>query len=332
MNMEFRVGTRNSRLALRQSELVVSALQRHAPDAEFAVKPIVTAGDRNRGGNLQVIGGKGVFVKDIERELLEGRIDIAAHSLKDVQPVLPDSLTLGCFLPRDNPFDCLISPYEIGDFSQIPHGARIGTNSMRRQGQLLHRRPDLQIVAIRGNIETRLRKIETEHLDAVVLAQAGLRRLGLIGLDSSDSSDSLHERGLHMLSLEQVLLPAAGQGIIAVECRATDERTRELLALADDRATRIAAAIEREFMRQLGGSCSFPIGAWAHEEHGAMMLRGMVASLDGTHEFIAEASSNDCENGYESLAARVASALIDDGALALIEAASASGPVRHKRQ
>jgi hydroxymethylbilane synthase len=327
MNMEFRVGTRNSQLALRQSELVVSALQRQAPDAEFAVTPIVTAGDRNRGGNLQVIGGKGVFVKDIERELLERRIDIAAHSLKDVQPVLPDSLTLGCFLPRDNPFDCLISPYEIGDFSQIPHGARIGTNSMRRQGQLLHRRPDLQIVAIRGNIETRLHKIETEHLDAVVLAQAGLRRLGL---DRSDNSDSLHAHGLHMLSLEQVLLPAAGQGIIAVECRATDERTRELLALADDRTTRIAATIEREFMRQLGGSCSFPIGAWAHEERGTMMLRGMVASLDGTHEFTAEASSNDYENDYESLAARVASSLIDDGALALIEAASASGPVHHK--
>ena len=325
--MEFRVGTRNSQLALRQSELVVSALQRQAPDAEFAVTPIVTAGDRNRGGNLQVIGGKGVFVKDIERELLERRIDIAAHSLKDVQPVLPDSLTLGCFLPRDNPFDCLISPYEIGDFSQIPHGARIGTNSMRRQGQLLHRRPDLQIVAICGNIETRLHKIETEHLDAVVLAQAGLRRLGL---DRSDNSNSLHEHGLHMLSLEQVLLPAAGQGIIAVECRATDERTRELLALADDRTTRIAATIEREFMRQLGGSCSFPIGAWAHEERGTMMLRGMVASLDGTHEFTAEASSNDYENDYESLAVRVASSLIDDGALALIEAASASGPVHHK--
>lgn len=325
--MEFRVGTRNSQLALRQSELVVSALQRQAPDAEFAVKPIVTAGDRNRGGNLQVIGGKGVFVKDIERELLERRIDIAAHSLKDVQPVLPDSLTLGCFLPRDNPFDCLISPYEIGDFSQIPHGARIGTNSMRRQGQLLHRRPDLQIVAIRGNIETRLHKIETEHLDAVVLAQAGLRRLGL---DRSDNSDSLHAHGLHMLSLEQVLLPAAGQGIIAVECRATDERTRELLALADDRTTRIAATIEREFMRQLGGSCSFPIGAWAHEERGTMMLHGMVASLDGTHEFTAEASSNDYENDYESLAVRVASSLIDDGALALIEAASASGSVHHK--
>ncbi|KAA8815362.1 hydroxymethylbilane synthase [Bifidobacterium callitrichos] len=247
----FKVGTRTSRLAMRQTELVIGMLRAHAPGVEFQVVPIVTQGDRDRTSSLHVIGGKGVFVKEIERELEDGTIDFAAHSLKDVQPQLPEGLTIGCTPVRDSPFDCLIGPEPLRSISDLPAGARVGTNSQRRQAQLLHLRPDLEIVPIRGNIDTRIRKIATEHLDAIVLAEAGLNRL------EPDTT------GLHRLSLRNVLLPAAGQGAMAVECRADDETTRELLARIDDAPTREAVTLERGFMRAIGGNCTLPIGAYA---------------------------------------------------------------------
>lgn len=257
MRHTFRVGTRTSRLAMRQTELIIGMLRRHWPGVDFEVRPVLTQGDRDRLSSLTVIGGKGVFVKELENELMDGTIDFAAHSLKDVQPLLPDGLTVGCVPRRDSPFDCLLTPHDLssdavrGGIDALPRGARVGTNSLRRQAQLLHRRPDLEIVPIRGNVETRIRKIDTEHLDAIVLAEAGLNRL------TPDIG------GLHRLSLRDTLLPAAGQGAMAVECRADDAETLELLAAIEDRPTRRAVTVERDFMRAIGGDCSRPIGAWA---------------------------------------------------------------------
>ena len=270
MTTTFKVGTRTSRLAMRQTELIIGMLRARVPGVEFQVVPIVTQGDRDRTSSLHVIGGKGVFVKEIERELEDGTIDFAAHSLKDVQPQLPEGLTIGCTPVRDSPFDCLLSRAPVRAIGDLPAGARVGTNSQRRQAQLLHLRPDLEIVPIRGNIDTRIRKIETEHLDAIVLAEAGINRL------EPDTT------GLHRLSLRDVLLPAAGQGAMAVECRADDTRTLELLALIDDAPTREAVTLERGFMRAIGGNCTLPIGAYARRMTLHDMTRHPTSSTDGS--------------------------------------------------
>lgn len=338
MGREFRIGTRKSRLALRQTELICNALRERFPNVTITPKPIVTQGDRDLRSSLQAIGGKGVFVKEIERELLDGTIDFAAHSLKDVQPVLPDGLVLGCFPKRDSPFDCLISPRPYASLDDLPQGARIGTNSLRRQAQLLHRRPDLEIVPIRGNIDTRVRKIETERLDGVILAEAGLNRLYP---ETGDGHPELG--GLYRLSLRDVLLPAAGQGAMVVECRADDTQTLELLAAIDDPATRDAVLAEREFMTALGGSCTFPIGAFAQVEHaepadgggldsgrseigrlegagrgcGAdhLNFHGLVASPDGTHLF----TRHETGTLNDHVGSVAAAALIAQGVLPLID-------------
>ncbi|TPF85584.1 hypothetical protein BW13_09780 [Bifidobacterium sp. UTCIF-37] len=300
MTTTFKIGTRKSLLAMRQTELIIGMLRARVPDVEFQVVPIVTQGDRDRTSSLHVIGGKGVFVKEIERELEDGTIDFAAHSLKDVQPQLPEGLTIGCTPVRDSPFDCLLSPLPLRSVDDLPTGARVGTNSQRRQAQLLNLRPDLEIVPIRGNIDTRIRKITSEHLDAIVLAEAGLNRL------EPDTT------GLNRLSLRGTLLPAAGQGAMAVECRADDARTLELLARIDDAPTREAVTLERRFMRAIGGNCTLPIGAYArrtplHPERLAasadgravsgaagapLTLDAMIATPDGSHVYRATADSS----------------------------------------
>ncbi|MBW3088377.1 hydroxymethylbilane synthase [Bifidobacterium sp. 82T24] len=303
MTHVFRVGTRKSRLALRQTELIIDALRERHPECEFIVRPIVTQGDRDLNSSLQKIGGKGVFVKEIERELLDGTIDFAAHSLKDVQPVLPESLTLGCFPKRDSPFDCLISARPFSGIDDLPQGARIGTNSLRRQAQILRLRPDIVIVPIRGNVETRLHKIETEHLDGVILAEAGLNRL------RPDLS------GYHRLSLRDVILPAAGQGAMTVECRADDADTLTMLASVDDDATRAAVHAEREFMTALGGSCTFPIGAYARYESNQLTFDGLVASADGRHCFTRHLTGTAADH----LGKQAAESLISAGALTYLQ-------------
>lgn len=285
MRTVFRVGTRRSRLAMRQTELIIAMLRAQAPDVDFEIVPIVTQGDRDRTSSLHVIGGKGVFVKELERELDTGAIDFAAHSLKDVQPQLPDGLTIGCVPVRDSPFDCLLSARPLRGIADLPSHARVGTNSQRRQAQLLHERPDLTIVPIRGNIDSRIRKVESEQLDAIVLAEAGLNRL------QPDLGP------LMRCSLRDALLPAAGQGAMAVECRADDERTLALLALIDDAPTREAVTVERTFMRAIGGNCTLPIGAYArrdgaHSGNAPLVFDAMVASPDGTQVLRAQTMSD----------------------------------------
>lgn len=262
-----RLGTRGSPLALRQAGMVAEALGKQWPGLTVSLLPIKTSGDKFLDSPLAQIGGKGLFVKEIEEALLDNRIDLAVHSLKDVPAELAPGLCLGAVMLREDPCDALVAS-KVRQFDELPAGARIGTSSLRRQVQFLHRRPDLQIVPLRGNVETRLRKLETLKLDAVVLAAAGLIRLGL--------QDRITQR------LDpDVSLPAIGQGALAIEIREGDRGTAAAVEVLDHRETRLATAAERAFLRRLGGSCVTPVAAFGRVEKGSLVLTGMVASLDG---------------------------------------------------
>jgi hydroxymethylbilane synthase len=252
---------------MRQAELVARTLRNRWPDLEVTLIPIKTSGDKFLDVQLAQVGGKGLFVKELEEALLADQIDLAVHSLKDLPVMLPSGLRLGAILVREDPLDALVARDGL-QFTGLPTGSRIGTSSLRRQVQLLHRRPDLQIVPLRGNVETRLRKLETLGLDAVVLAAAGLIRLGL--------QDRITERLQPELSL-----PAIGQGALAIEILEDDQRVASLVHGLDDRDTRLATASERAFLRRLGGSCVTPIAAFGQIEGESLQLAGMVASLDG---------------------------------------------------
>ncbi|WP_203650532.1 hydroxymethylbilane synthase [Secundilactobacillus yichangensis] len=303
MKNEFVVGSRKSLLAMCQSKLVIAALQKRFPNITFRIKEIVTQGDRNIKDSLQKIGGKGVFVKEIEANLQNGNIDFAVHSLKDVMPVLPEDLIIGAIPKRQSPYDCLITPKKVARLADLPQGARIGTNSLRRQGQLLHLRPDIQVIPIRGNVDTRIKKIKTEHLDGVILAESGLDRLQ-VSLD-----------GLYRLSLKDDILPATGQGALAIECRKADADTLALLSTIDDATTKQNVQVERNFLRALGGSCNYPIGAFAESNGDQITFKGLVASPDGTHLFhkTTQGTVSDAIGG------KTADTLIAEGALKLIE-------------
>ena len=271
-----RVGTRRGALATRQSRLVIDALERAFPALSCTLVPIVTEGDHRMSEDLRVIGGRGVFVKEIEYRLLDRSIDIAVHSFKDMAPTLPAGLTVGCVPHRDSPFDCLVTPERINSIEELPQGARIGTNSLRRQSQLLHLRHNLTIEPIRGNVETRLRTLGTKHLDGVVLAEAGLNRLDL------PPERLLKSWQLHTLSLKGIMLPAAAQGSMLVECRADDQRTLAVLAQINDGQSRRESLIERSFMSALGGNCALPLGAYARANGSIMQFDGIVLDADGT--------------------------------------------------
>lgn len=265
------VGSRKSKLAMAQTKIVIATLKKKFPNIEFEIKNVVTEGDRNQHASLAKIGGKGVFVKEIEDELKDGTIDFAVHSLKDVMPTLPDELILGAFPKRISPYDCLVSHSKFVSLDDLPYGARIGTNSLRRQGQLLCVRPDLIIVPIRGNIDTRLKKIDTENLAGVILAEAGLARLN-VDLGS-----------YHVLSLRKYIVPAVGQGCLAIECRKNDPKIRQLLNQINDQKSAYCVKVEREFMRELGGSCNFPIGGHAYSQGEQILFDGLIASPNGEH-------------------------------------------------
>ncbi len=258
-----RIGTRGSALALAQTESVRQALQTAVPQIETEVVTIRTTGDILADAPLDAIGGKGVFVKDIERRLLQDRIDMAVHSLKDMQAALPEGLVIGAYLKREDPRDMLFSA---GDYSlgTLPRGCRIGTSSMRRRCQIREVRPDLEVVDIRGNVTTRLNKVGTS-VDAVILAAAGIIRLGLpvgVAIDTG------------------TMIPSPGQGIIAVECRETDREILEMLDALDHAPTRACAEAERAFLATLGQDCNLPAGALAEVSGGEICMAGMLGSTD----------------------------------------------------
>ena len=261
------IGTRGSRLAIWQAEWVQARLYELVPGLTVTLQRIKTAGDKILDVPLAKIGGKGLFVKEIEEALLRGDIDLAVHSMKDVPTLLPDPLEILCVPAREDARDALVSREGL-TLDQLPARARIGTSSLRRQSQLLHYRPDLQIEMLRGNVETRLRKLKQGDYDAIVLAAAGLRRMGW------DAEVTEY------LSLD-VSLPAMRQGALAIEGRRDDEFVRALLSKLDDRTTHTAVTAERALLDRLQGGCQVPIAAHATIEQDRLSLAALVSSTDG---------------------------------------------------
>jgi hydroxymethylbilane synthase len=292
------VGSRGSRLALRQTELVAAELARRHPDVRFRVEQIRTAGDRQAGVSLSRIGGQGVFVKEIESALLAGKIDLAVHSLKDMTTDVPAGLVIAAVPRRDDVRDALVSRGGL-KLADLPAGARVGTGSPRRAVQLRALRPDLDVIDIRGNIDTRIRKVEEGQADAALLSAAGLTRLGWL------------ERAAEVLPVE-AMLPAVGQGALAVETRADDRETRDVVEAVDDRWTRLATAAEKAFLARLGGGCRVPIAALATVDGGSLHLRGLVAEADGPRILRGEVSGP--VETAEALGAQLAEELLRQGA------------------
>jgi hydroxymethylbilane synthase len=261
------IGTRGSKLALTQTEMVRQALLAVHPGLEIAVERITTKGDVLLDRPLSAIGDKGLFVAEIEQALREERVDLAVHSSKDLPSELPPDMALGALLPREDPRDVLVSR-DGATLDSLPQGARVGTSSLRRTCQLLHARSDLQIQNLRGNVDTRLRKLHEGQYDAIVLAAAGLHRLGL------------RQERVEYLD-PAVMLPAVAQGAMGVEIRAGDERTAALLQPLDDPATRVAVTAERAFLARVGGGCQVPVGAYAELEGETIRLSGMIGARDG---------------------------------------------------
>jgi len=263
-----RIATRKSQLALWQAEYVRDVLLQYHPDLNVELVKMTTEGDRILDTPLAKVGGKGLFVKELENGLLNGDADIAVHSMKDVPVELPEGLHLSVICPREDPRDAFVSN-EYSLFEDIPKGARLGTSSLRRQCQLAAQRPDLNIIDLRGNVNTRLQKLDDGDYDAIILAAAGLKRLGM------------EDRITECLSPE-ISLPAIGQGAVGIECRQDDDWVNELLAPLNDRDTAIRVRAERSLNHRLQGGCQVPIAGYAELAHGVILLRGLVGMVDGS--------------------------------------------------
>lgn len=267
--MKIIYATRKSALALAQCRAFIAHVKAASPDVEFVEEQIVTSGDRIQDRPLADIGGKGLFVKEIEEALLDRRADIAVHSIKDVPAFLPKGLAIVCIPRREDPSDVLVSP-KYKTLAALPKGATVGTSSLRRLVSLKAARPDLEIVNMRGNVDTRLRKVDEGQCDAIVLARAGLVRLGI------------EDRATEILSPE-VSLPAVGQGALGIEAREDDQTARAILDKVHDLTTAIAVAAERGVMEALGGDCKTPLGAYAQVVESGFFLRAFIANADGSN-------------------------------------------------
>ncbi len=302
-----RVGTRGSALALWQACWVMEQLQHHHPRATFKVVEISTRGDRVRDVPLFRAGGVGLFVKELEHALLQDEIDLAVHSLKDMPSQVPPELTIAAVPERGDPRDALVSRLKL-PLADLPTGARVGTSSRRRAAQLLALWPDFQIVNLRGNVDTRLRKAEGEQYDAVVLAAAGLMRM--------NQTDRITET----LSPE-VMLPAGGQGALAVQVRSDDERAISLVAPLNHPPTWTTVTAERAFLACLGGGCHVPIAAYAELEDDQVWLRALVGSPDG--RAIVRGERRGTASQAETLGRALAEELLERGAADLLDALEA---------
>ncbi len=268
MTDTLRIATRKSQLALWQAEYVRDMLQLHHPDLNVELVKMSTQGDKILDTPLAKVGGKGLFVKELERSLLDEKTDIAVHSMKDVPVELPEDLHLAVICPREDPRDAFVSN-KYTNFESLPQGARLGTSSLRRQCQLASLRPDLNIVDLRGNVNTRLQKLDDGEYDAIILAAAGLKRL------------KFEDRITEFLETN-ISLPAIGQGAVGIECRRNDDWVNELLAPLNDPDTATRLAAERAMNLRLQGGCQVPIAGYAELEHGILLMRGLVGRVDGT--------------------------------------------------
>lgn len=302
-----RIGTRGSRLALWQANWIKTSLAGKFPALSVEIAVIKTSGDKILDVPLAKIGGKGLFVKEIEEALLNGSIDLAVHSMKDMPSLIPDGLSIGAVPARETPADVLISKSG-SRFLELRTGARIGTSSLRRAAQLRRGRPDIEIVPLRGNLDTRLRKLESEPLDAIVLAAAGVKRLGL--------EDQITE-----YLDPDLMLPAVGQGALCVEIRKNDPEIEPLVMALDHGETRTAVMGERAFLNRLGGSCQVPIAGLGTLQNNQLVLQGLVSAIDG-HTVI-----RDTERGAPALpeqtGVRLADRLLSMGAEEILDTLTA---------
>ena len=310
------IGTRGSKLALWQAEWVKAEIQMIDPGIDVRLIKIKTTGDMILDVPLAQVGGKGLFVKEIEEAILRNDVDIAVHSMKDVPTDFPAGLHLSAICEREDPRDAFVSQVQsskskVQSIKDLPQGARIGTSSLRRSSQLLNMRPDLQITQLRGNLDTRLRKLDEGQFDAIILAAAGVKRLGL------------QNRITEILPFE-VSLPAIGQGAIGIECRADDEIINKIVGALNHKETSIAVRAERAFLRKLEGGCQVPIAAYARIEHRAegkeqraqkdslLVMDGLVGSIDGKR--LVKGRIEGRPEDYESLGIRLAEDLLSRGA------------------
>lgn len=305
------IATRGSKLALWQAEWVKAQLEKNNPGLEVELKKIKTTGDKILDVPLAQVGGKGLFVKEIEEALLKKKADLAVHSMKDVPTDLPEELHLAAICKREDPRDALIAQIQNSTFKSLPRGAHIGTSSLRRICQLLNKRPDLKITQLRGNLDTRLRKLYEGQFDAIILATAGVKRLGL-------------QEKISEILPPEISLPAIGQGAVGIECRVDDEFTNKLLKKLNHKATSVCVRAERAFLKKLEGGCQVPIGAYARIEkqekenkslvtrHSSLIIKGLVGSLDG--KILIKGSKKGNIEDAESLGTKLAETLLSKGA------------------
>ena len=297
-----RIGTRASQLALWQANWVKSELENRYPGIQVELTKIKTMGDKILDVPLAQVGGKGLFVKEIEEAMLRGEIDIAVHSMKDVPTEFPEGLGLYCITEREDPRDALISRNLT--FAQLPRDARIGTSALRRQAQLLKLRPDLRMITIRGNVETRIRKLDDEKLDAVILAAAGLKRLGLT------------EKVTEYLDVD-LSIPAIGQGALGIECRLDDQRITETIAFFDHPDTSRAVRAERALLKRCQGGCQVPIAAHGVISGDVLRLVGFIAAVNGRQSVREEISGPP--DRCEELGTTLANQLLSQGGKTILE-------------
>jgi len=294
---QIRIGSRGSQLALWQAGYVRTMLERRFPEFSVIIKTIKTTGDKILDVPLARMGGKGLFVKEIDDALLRNEIDIAVHSMKDVPVDLPEGLCIAAIPRREDPRDVLISRDGSG-FFHLPSGAHVGTSSLRRTSQLLNQRPDLHISTLRGNLDTRLKKLDSGVFEAIVLAAAGVHRLGW------------EKRITEYLPIN-VCLPAIGQGALCIECKGDDGNTLELIRWLDHGETRRCIEAERAFLRRLHGGCQVPIGAYATVVGGKLEIEGLIASVDG-RRMVREKMAGTPDNS-EEIGIRLAESLLSQG-------------------
>jgi hydroxymethylbilane synthase len=310
VTLRLRIATRKSQLALWQAEHVSALLRAAHPGLEIELVPLLTQGDRIQDRTLAAIGGKGLFIKELEVALEDLRADIAVHSMKDVPADLPHGLIIGAVLKRADPRDALVSASGITRLEDLPHQAVVGTSSLRRQAQIRALRPDLNIESLRGNVDTRLRKLDAgqetggKRMDAIVLACAGLIRLGL-------------ESRITARLDPQICLPAVTQGVIGIECRQSDSSTVEFLRALEDPATRKVMDAERAYASRLGGSCQSPIAAYAELEADRITMQGLVAEPDGSR-LLKDTVSGRADNPA-ALGCQLAERILAAGAGPLLE-------------
>jgi hydroxymethylbilane synthase len=302
MTSPLRIGTRGSPLALWQANHIADRLRPLASPRRVVLIEIQTQGDAVRDRPLSAIGGDGLFTKEIQRALLAGSVEVAVHSLKDLPTVPVEGLVLAATPPRGPTGDALVSR-RWPRFDDLPAGAVVATSSLRRRAQALHRRPDLKLVDVRGNVDTRLRKLDEQGLDAIILAEAGLVRLSR----AAEITEILDPAWM---------LPAVGQGALGLECRADDQETWGMLRALNDEATHQAALAERALLRGLGGGCQVPIGAAAVVRAGRLRLRGVVLPPDGSRRVADEAEGPAAD--AEAIGRRLAEALLARGALEVL--------------